>query len=52
MTIYALLLYGIPLICIAMTLYVGYLGFRFYLDEVVRGGDRQPTKKPPTKYER
>jgi hypothetical protein len=34
--VYALLLYGVPLVVVAVTLYVGFLGFRFYLREVVR----------------
>ncbi|MGW4799052.1 hypothetical protein [Nonomuraea sp. MG754425] len=38
---YGLLLYGVPLILIATTLYVGYLGFRFYVTEVVRAPDEQ-----------
>ncbi|WP_156184748.1 hypothetical protein [Allosalinactinospora lopnorensis] len=36
MTIYAILLYAVPLVCIVTTVYVGFLGFRFYVDEVVR----------------
>lgn len=39
MALYTALLYGVPLVCIATTLYVGVLGFRFYIDEIVRGGD-------------
>ena len=35
-SIYALLLYGVPIVVIAMTLWVGYLGFKFYLDEVIK----------------
>jgi hypothetical protein len=33
---YALLLYGIPLVVILATLWTGWLGLRFYIDEVVR----------------
>jgi hypothetical protein len=32
----ALLLYGVPIVVIVVTLWVGYLGFKFYLDEVIR----------------
>jgi hypothetical protein len=35
-SIYALLLYGVPIVVIVVTLYVGYLGFKFYVDEVIR----------------
>ena len=35
----AFLLYAVPVLAIAVTLYVGFLGWRFYLDEIVRGGD-------------
>lgn len=35
----ALLLYIIPVLVIAVTLVVGFLGWKFYLNEVVRGGD-------------
>jgi hypothetical protein len=34
-SIYALLLYGVPILVILVTLWVGYLGFRFYVDEVI-----------------
>lgn len=34
----AILLYVVPVLVIAVTLYVGYLGWKFYLDEIVRGG--------------
>ena len=34
---FALLLYGIPVVVILVTLWTGWLGLRFYLDEVVRG---------------
>jgi len=37
---YAALLYGVPVLVIAVTLYVGFLGFRFYLTEVVRDAGR------------
>lgn len=32
------LLYAVPIAVALVTLYVGYLGWRFYLEEVVRGG--------------
>ncbi len=35
-SIYALLLYGVPVLVIVVTLYVGYLGFKFYVDEVIK----------------
>jgi hypothetical protein len=35
----ALLLYLVPVLVIVVTLYIGFLGWRFYLDEVIRGGD-------------
>jgi hypothetical protein len=34
--IYALLLYGVPILVIGVTLWVGYLGFKFYVDEVIK----------------
>jgi hypothetical protein len=35
MALYSALLYGVPALVIAMTLYTGYLGFKFYLAEVI-----------------
>jgi hypothetical protein len=35
-SIYALLLYGVPIVVIAVTLWVGFLGFKFYVDEVIK----------------
>jgi hypothetical protein len=35
-SIYALLLYGVPILVIFVTLWVGYLGFKFYVDEVIK----------------
>ena len=35
-SIYGLLLYGVPVLVIVVTLYVGYLGFKFYVDEVIK----------------
>jgi hypothetical protein len=35
-SIYGLLLYGVPILVIVVTLYVGYLGFKFYVDEVIK----------------
>jgi hypothetical protein len=32
-----LLYYGVPCLVIAVTLWVGFLGWRFYVQEVVRG---------------
>lgn len=34
----AFLLYVVPALVIVVTLYIGYLGWRFYVDEIVRGG--------------
>lgn len=34
----SVLLYAVPVVVILVTLYVGYLGWRFYVDEVIRGG--------------
>ena len=40
-----LLYYGIPGLVIAVTLWVGFLGWRFYVQEVVRNdNDSEPTK--------
>ncbi|WP_275520758.1 hypothetical protein [Streptomyces abyssalis] len=36
MTVYSVLLYAVPALVIAVTLYTGYLGFKFYIAEVVR----------------
>ena len=36
MSIYDLLLYGVPSLVILVTLWVGYLGFKFYVDEVIK----------------
>jgi hypothetical protein len=35
-SIYALLLYGVPVVVILVTLWVGYPGFKFYVDEVIK----------------
>jgi hypothetical protein len=35
-SIYDLLLYGVPSLVILVTLWVGYLGFKFYVDEVIK----------------
>jgi len=35
-SIYGLLLCGVPILVIVVTLYVGYLGFKFYVDEVIK----------------
>jgi hypothetical protein len=35
-SIYALLLYGVPIVVIVVTLWVGYLGFKFSVDEVIK----------------
>jgi len=35
-SIYDLLLYGVPILVILVTLWVGYLGFKFYVDEVIK----------------
>jgi hypothetical protein len=36
MFFYSALLYGIPIMVILVTLYIGYRGIRFYIDEIVR----------------
>lgn len=36
MSVYALLLYGVPVVVAVAALYTGYLGFKFYIEEVVR----------------
>lgn len=36
MVIYALLLYGVSIVVAVAALYTGYLGFKFYIDEVVK----------------
>ncbi|MFC9832661.1 hypothetical protein ACFVKB_02365 [Rhodococcus sp. NPDC127530] len=38
-----LLYYGVPTAVIAVTLWVGFLGWRFYVKEVLRG-DNETTK--------
>ncbi|GFG49510.1 hypothetical protein [Mycolicibacterium agri] len=40
-----LLYYGVPVLVIVVTLVVGFLGWRFYVREVVRGND---TEEPTT----
>ena len=37
----SILLYGVPAVTIAVTVYVGFLGWKFYVAEVIRGGDDQ-----------
>jgi hypothetical protein len=37
MALYALLLYGIPVLVIGTALCIGYLCLRFYIDEIIRG---------------
>ena len=32
------LLYAVPVLVIVVTLYIGFLGWRFYVDEIVKGG--------------
>ncbi|HEV7627248.1 MAG TPA: hypothetical protein VGO89_12185 [Streptomyces sp.] len=39
MAVYSILLYGVPALVIAMTLYTGYLGFKFYVAEVINDPD-------------
>ena len=34
----AFLLYAVPVLVIVVTLYIGFLGWRFYVDEIIRGG--------------
>ena len=35
----ALLYYGVPTAVVTVTLWVGFLGWRFYVTEVLRGSD-------------
>lgn len=44
--IFNLLFYGVPLLVIAVTLWVGLLGWRFYLQEVVRDNETDDTGSP------
>ena len=37
-----LLYYGVPSLVIAVTVWVGFLGWRFYVQEVVRDNDSEP----------
>ncbi|SCK57505.1 hypothetical protein [Streptomyces sp. WMMB 322] len=39
MGLYSILLYGIPALVIATTLYTGLLGFKFYVAEVLNRTD-------------
>lgn len=39
MAVYSVLLYGVPALVIAVTLYTGYLGFKFYMAEVINEPD-------------
>ncbi|HWM40615.1 MAG TPA: hypothetical protein VNS49_26280 [Streptomyces sp.] len=39
MAVYSVLLYGVPALVIAVTLYTGYLGFKFYVAEVINEPD-------------
>lgn len=34
--VYSLLLYGVSVVVAVAAIYTGYLGFKFYIDEVVR----------------
>jgi hypothetical protein len=36
-----LLYYGVPSAVIAVTVWVGFLGWRFYVQEVVQGNDNE-----------
>jgi hypothetical protein len=36
MVLFSALLYGVPIVVIVVTLYVGYRGVRFYVEEVVK----------------
>lgn len=36
MAIYALLLYGVSVVVAVAAIYTGYLGFKFYVDEVIK----------------
>ncbi len=39
-----LLYYGVPSAVIAVTLWVGFLGWRFYVRNVLRDNDSEPTE--------
>jgi len=39
-----LLYYGVPGAVIAVTLWVGFLGWRFYVQEVLRDTDSEPAE--------
>jgi hypothetical protein len=41
-----LLYYGVPSLVIAVTLWVGFLGWRFYVQEVVRDNDTDAEPTP------
>lgn len=43
---FALLLYGVPSVVVLVTLYTGWLGFRFYIDEVVKAPAAAPREHP------
>jgi hypothetical protein len=35
----SVLLYVVPVLVIVVTLYIGFLGWKFYLAEIIRGGE-------------
>jgi hypothetical protein len=39
-----LLYYGVPGVVIAVTLWVGFLGWRFYVQQVLRDNDSEPVE--------
>lgn len=41
-TLYAALLYGVPITVIVVTLWVGFLGWRLYVQEVIKADDAPP----------
>jgi hypothetical protein len=40
-----LLYYGVPLLVIAVTLWVGFLGWRFYVQEVLRDNENDAVEE-------
>lgn len=39
MIIYTLLLYGVSILLVVASAYVGYVGFKIYIDQVIRDRD-------------
>ena len=38
---FAFIAYAVPIVVIAVTVYIGIRGVRFYIDEVIRDPDRE-----------